>query len=138
MNDSRSPISVLSPSASREFKKNKPIPGIENVGNKFTIQKTLLDEKLKDIGAILTQAKAIQIKNPDGSLSFKMTELDPNGIFGYLGIQDQDIITSINGKPIYSLNEVMGLFGRIKNLDQLSLGIKREGTDSQQEYSIKK
>jgi len=136
--DGSSPISVMSPSQSREYKANKKISGIDNVGNKFTISKTLLDDKLKDIAAVLTQAKAIQIQNPDGSLAFKMTELDPTGIFPYLGIQDGDIITSINGKPIYNMNEVMLLFGRIKGLDNLALGIKRDGTDSNQEYSIKK
>ena len=133
-----SPISVMSPAQSRDFKANKKISGIDNVGNKFSISKTLLDEKLKDIAAVLTQARALKIQNPDGSLAFKMTELDPQGIFPYLGIQDQDIITSINGKPIYDMNEVMLLFGRIKGLDNLSLGIKREGSDSVQEYSIKK
>lgn len=133
-----SPISVMSPEQSANYKANKKISGIENVGNKFTISKVLLDEKLKDIAAVLTQAKAVQIQNPDGSLAFKMTELDPGGIFPYLGIQDGDIITSINGKPIYNMNEVMLLFGRIKGLDKLSLGIKRDGTESNQDYSIKK
>src|SRR5690606_34672947 len=98
----------------------------------------LIDEKMKDIAAILTQARAIKIQNPDGSIAFKLTEMDPEGIFPYLGLQDQDIITSINGKQIYDMNEVMGLFSKIKNLDNLSLGVKREGADSVQEYSIKK
>jgi type II secretion system protein C len=138
MQETRSPISVMSPQASKEFKANKKMSGIDNVGNKFVISKVLLDEKMKDIAAILTQARAIKIQNPDGSLAFKLTEMDPAGIFPYLGLQDQDIITSINGKAIYDINEVMGLFGRIKNLDNLQLGVKREGSDSLQEYSIKK
>ena len=133
-----SPISVMSPSQSKTFKANKKMSGIENVGNKFQIKKALLDEKMKDLQGILTQARGIPITNPDGTMSFKVVEIDPSGLFPYLGIQDGDIITSINGKPIYSLNEVMNLFGRIRNLDQLSLGIKREGTDSMQEYSIQK
>ena len=136
--ETRSPISVMSPSQSRQFKANKKMSGIDNVGNKFAIQKGLLDEKMKDIAQILTQARAIKIQNPDGTISFKLTEMDPEGLFPYLGLQDQDIITSINGKPIYDMNEVMGLFSRIKNLDNLQLGIKREGSDSVQEYSIKK
>jgi len=136
--EARSPISVMSPAQSRQYVANKKISGIENVGNKFTISKALLDEKIKDLASILTQARAVKIQNPDGSLSFKMTEMDPEGIFPYLGLQDQDIITSINGKPINDLNEVMSLFGRIKNLDNLQLGIKREGATSVQEYSIKK
>jgi acyl-CoA dehydrogenase family member 9 len=103
-----------------------------------TIKKTLLDEKMKDLQSILTQARGIPVTNPDGTMAFKIVEIDPGGIFPYLGIQDGDTITSINGKPIYSLNEVMNLFGRIRNLDQLSLGIKREGTESTQDYSIQK
>jgi type II secretory pathway component PulC len=136
--ESRSPISVMSPSKSREFKANKKIAGIENVGNKFNISKNFLDDKMKDISSILTQAKAIKIQNPDGTMSFKLTEMDPEGLFSYLGLQDQDIITSINGRPIYDMNEVMGLFGRIKNLDKLQLGVKREGSESVLDYNINK
>ena len=133
------PLSIMSPSASKTFAaQQKKMKGIENDGNKFVISKALLDEKLKDISAILTQARAIKIQNPDGTMAFKMTEMDPEGIFSYLGIQDQDIITSINGKPIADLNEIMGLFGRIKNLDALQLGVRREGAESNLEYSIKK
>jgi type II secretion system protein C len=136
--DSLAPLSVMSAAKSREFKASKKMAGIENEGNKYMISKALLDEKMKDISAILTQARAIKIQNPDGTMAFKMTEMDPQGIFPYIGLQDQDIITSINGKPIYDMNEVMGLFGRIKNLDKLQLGIKREGTDSVLDYNIKK
>src|SRR5690606_33363625 len=71
--ETTSPISVMSPSQSRQFIANKKLPGIENVGNKFTISKTLIDEKMKDIAAILTQARAIRIQNPDGTMSFKLT-----------------------------------------------------------------
>lgn len=133
-----SPIAIMSPSEGKAFRAAKKMAGIENVGNKFQIKKTLLDEKMKDLQSILTQARGIPVTNPDGTMAFKIVEIDPAGIFPYLGIQDGDTITSINGKPIYSLNEVMNLFGRIRNLDQLSLGIKREGTESTQDYSIQK
>jgi len=36
------------------------------------------------------------------------------------------------------MNEVMGLFGRIKNLDKLQLGVKREGSESVLDYNINK
>lgn len=136
--ETNSPISVMTPAQSREYIATKKLAGIENQGNKFQISKTLLDDKMKDIASILTQARAIKIQNPDGTLAFKLTEMDPQGIFPYLGLQDQDIITSINGKPIYDMNEVMGLFARIKNLDQLQLGVKREGSESVLDYNIKK
>lgn len=136
--ETRSPISIMSESQSRQFRESKKMAGIENEGNKYIISKALIDEKMKDISSILTQARAIKIQNPDGTMAFKLTEMDPQGIFTYLGLQDQDTITSINGKPIYDMNEVMGLFAKIKNLDKLQLGIKREGSDSLLDYNIKK
>lgn len=136
--ESRQPISVMSPSNANKFKQQQKIKGIENDGNKYIISKDLLDEKLKDISKVLSEARAIKIQNPDGTLAFKITEIEPGGIFSYLGIQNEDTITSINGKPITDLNEIMSLFGRIKNVDQLQLGIKREGEETQMDYQMKK
>ena len=136
--DARQPISIMAPSQANRFKQQQKIKGIENDGNKYIISKDLLDEKLKDISKVLSEARAIKIQNPDGTLSFKITEIEPGGIFSYLGIQNEDTITSINGKPITDLNEIMSLFGRIKNVDQLQLGVKREGEETQMDYQMKK
>ena len=138
MRDERQQISIMSPSQANAFKQQQKMKGIENQGNKYVIAKDLLDEKLKDISVVLTQAKAIKIQQPDGTLAFKITEIDPGGIFSFLGIQNDDIITSINGKPISDLNEVMALFGKIKNVDQLQLGVRRDGEDTQMDYQMKK
>ena len=134
----RKNLTVMSSAKGDEFKKQQKIKGIENQGNKYVIAKDLLDDKLKDIQSVLTEARAIKIQQPDGTLAFKITEIEAGGIFSYLGIQNEDIITSINGKPISDLNEVMALFGRIKNLDQLQLGVRRDGEETQMEYVMKK
>jgi type II secretory pathway component PulC len=134
----RKNISILSPTASKAYKDQmKKMQGIENVGNKFNISKTLLAEKMKDIHTILTQAEAIKIQNPDGSMSFKIVNIEPGSMFSFLGIQNQDIITSINGRPISDINEVMNVFGKLGSLSQLKLGVKREGEEQQLDYQMK-
>lgn len=135
--DSGRPISIMSAQQGNAFKAQQKIKGIDNVGNKYTISKDLLAEKLKDINQVLTQARAIKIQNPDGTLAFKITEIEPGGIFAYLGIQNDDVITSIDGRPINDLNEVMGLFGKLKTLDKLKLGIRREGEENELDYAMK-
>ncbi len=133
-----SPIAVMSPSQSKTFKQNlKKIDGIENEGNKFVIEKEFLKKKMSNIQDILTQARGIQINNPDGTISFKIVDVQPGGIFAYLGIQDNDIITQIDGQPINDLNAVMSLFGKISNIDKLGLSIKRDGVETPQEYKFK-
>ena len=134
----KSSISVMTPSQSKTFKRQQTsVKGIENEGNNFKVDKSFLQEKMSDISNILTQARGIQINNPDGSLSFKIVDIEPGGIFSYLGIQDNDVITSINGKKINDLNEVMGLFSKITTLDQLNLTVTRGGDQVPLEYKFK-
>jgi len=105
-------------------------------GNKFYIKKSLKDDMLRDIGKVLTQARAIQIKNPDGSISFKMVEIVPGSIYSMLNLKNGDIITKIDGKPIQNLNDIMSMFGRIKDISNLSLTVKRDGAEQTKEYNF--
>ncbi len=136
-NDIASPIRVMSKSQSKAYKKSlKPISGIKNDGNKFVIEKSFLQDKMKNIGQVLTEAVGTQINNPDGSISFKITNITPGSVFSYLGINDNDVITGIGGEKITDLNAVMSLFGKLKSLDQTSITVKRGGAQVTQEYKF--
>lgn len=129
---------VLSPSKSRQRTKSlKKIKGIENDGDNFKIERSFLKNKLSDINSILTQARGIPIHNPDGTISFKIVDIEPSGLFAYLGMENNDVISQINGEPIKELNEVMNLFANVSNLSSLNLTIKRNGEDKTQNYKIK-
>ena len=129
------PMKIISAKAGKAlFKSNNP--NIKNTGNNFKIKKTFRDSMINSMSDVLTQAKAIQITNPDGSLSFKMTEIVPGSLYSQLDIQENDIIDSINGKKIENLNELMGLLGRIKEIDQFTLGLKRNGMSENKEYGF--
>ena len=111
-------------------------PNIKNTGNSFKIKKNYRDEMVTKMSDILTQAKAIQITNPDGSLCFKMTEIVPGSIYTQLNIQESDIICNVNGRKIENLNELMGLLGRIKEIDSMQIGLKRNGMQENLDYNF--
>ncbi len=137
MERSKSPINVLSSTEGRQAlnaQNNKK--QILSDGNKFNIKKQFLNDQLKDIGSILTQARAIQITNPDGSLSFNIQEVEPGSIYSTLDIQNNDTITQINGKKIQSINQVMELFGRVRQLDKLELSVSRGGIETTRSYNF--
>lgn len=130
-------ISVMSPAQSNRYKQQqKKVQGISNNGNNFKIKKSLLNEQLKDLSVLLTQARAIKIENPDGTLAFKLVEIEPGSIFSTLGVQNEDIITHIGGEPIRSMNEIMSLFGRLRSLSSLNLKVNRMGSDTDLKYSF--
>ena len=132
------PFKVLSSSEGKKAMAKMGGHGVKNQGNKFKISKKYLNDKLKDIGSILTQARAIQVTQPDGSLCFNIQEVEAGSIYSTLGIGNNDTICEINGKKIKSINQVMDIFGKIRNLDHLDLKIKRNGMDSILEYNLSK
>lgn len=129
-------LTILNPKAGKKLMDSTKDRNIKNEGNVYNIKKSVRDNMLSNISEVLTQARAIQIKNPDGSYSFKMTEIVPGSIYSKLGIQDGDIVTEIDGKKITNLNEIMAKFGTIKDKDHFSLGIKRNGSTETKEYNF--
>ena len=111
-------------------------PNIKVEGNKYKIDSSIRNDLLDNITDVLSQARAIQIKNSDGSISFKIVEIIPGSIYSKLNIQENDVITKINGEKIENLNEIMSLFGRIKDLKNLDLGIERDGIENDFQYSF--
>ena len=106
-------LTVLDPNeGNRVMQKQQSGEGIVNVGNTFRIKKSLRTEMLDNVSEVLTQARAVQIRNPDGTLSFRMTEIVPGSIYSKLNIQDGDIISGINGRKFTNIGELMELFGR--------------------------
>lgn len=131
------PYKILPPSQGKKLLENKDVnDNIKNEGNKYSIKKEERTKLLSNLDELLTQALAIQIKNPDGSLSFKLTEIVPGSFYTKIGIQNGDIIKSINGKPITNMNQVMGLFGKISEIDQFQLGVLRNGSLMNKEYNF--
>ena len=128
-------IQIMSKKQAKSFFKSTN-PMIKNTGNAFKIKRQFRDKMISNMSEVLTQAKAVQITNPDGSLSFKMTEVVPGSIYSQLNIQNDDIITSINGKKIENLNELMTLMGRIKEVDAFQIGLKRNGMNENLEYGF--
>lgn len=134
-NNTPSPIKVISASKGKSLFKSMN-PSIKNDGNSFKIKKNYRDQMVTKMNDILTQARAIQITNPDGTLCFKMTEVVPGSIYTQLNIQENDIVCSINGRKIDNLNELMGMLGRIKEIDAMQIGLKRNGMQENLEYSF--
>lgn len=126
-----------SKSSKAYLKKKSQQKGIKSEGNSFTIDRSLITEKMQDLSSVLTQAKATPLKNPDGTMSFKLDQVQPGGIFATLGVQDGDTITKINGKNIESVNEVMKLMGDLSSLSNVNLTITRDGTEENLDYTFK-
>ena len=130
-------VKLMDPASAQNFINNKDkVQGIKNDGNNFEINKAFMKSKLGDLNSILTQARAIPLNNPDGTLSFRIEEVDPGGVFSLLGINNGDVITRINGQAITSYNEVMGMMNQLSNLSAVNITVLRSGTETPMQYNF--
>ncbi|MCR9206474.1 MAG: PDZ domain-containing protein, partial [Halobacteriovoraceae bacterium] len=133
----RKPIKIVTePKKAKQILKDAKVTGISQSGNQFKIKKEVRQRMLENISEVLTQARAIQIKNPDGSLAFRMQEIVPGSIYSQLNIQEGDMITGINGKKITNMAELMNLFGQIDKIDHFELSLSRDGVEQNLEYDF--
>jgi hypothetical protein len=109
---------------------------IERDDHLFTIRGSQWPKDWKDMAKVLTHAKAEKIENPDGTQSFRITNIDTQGVFAALGIEEEDIIISINNRPIYDIQEVMSMLGSVSKDQTIELGLKRADQDEVLVYKI--
>ncbi|MBT3983350.1 MAG: PDZ domain-containing protein [Bacteriovoracaceae bacterium] len=136
ISQSKYKFNILDKDSGKKLMDSLTPEGIKNDGNNFDVECGFFKDKLKDLGNVLTQARGVPIQNPDGTLSFRIQEVAPDGIFSHLGIQDDDIIRKINKRKINNLNEVMNLFGKIQNMKKFSVTVDRGGIEQSLAYKI--
>ena len=127
---------IISPEKGRKLLANQKNENVIKVGNTYQIKKELKDNILNNINTILTQARAVEIKNPDGSLCFKMVDIVPGSPYSMLDIKNDDIICNINGKKIENFNSLFALFGKMRDIQNLQMVINRDGQEIPVEYNF--
>jgi len=127
---------IRDPKLAKKVLNESKMTGIKNSGNSFKIKKDVRKKMLENISEVITQARAVQIKNPDGSLCFKMQEIVPGSIYTQLGIDEGDKVCGINGKKISNVAELMNMFGQIDKIDHFELDVNKNGIDQNLEYDF--
>ena len=75
-------------------------------------------------------------KNPDGQVAgITASNLSSNPIAGLIGLQDNDVVQSVNGQTINSMEQLPQLYEKFKNERSFQVGILRNG--QQQTLTVK-
>ena len=84
------------------------------------------------------QARAVPNRDPaTGEINgFRILDMQENSIFGQLGLARMDVLRSVNGQPIDSIQKAMELYNEMKNGSKIELGIDRNGKNEVKTYDI--
>lgn len=112
--------------------------GITKTGdNSYEISRDLINSKLSDLATLTNEAKAIpNMKNGEFN-GFKLYAIRSTSIFSQIGMKNGDILQTVNGEKVDSLEKAMGLLGTLGSASSIQIGMQRRGQDVKMDYSIK-
>src|SRR5581483_3762614 len=113
-------------------------PGIRPLGeNRFLVDRRMVDSELNNPAPLFTQMRAtpnVVNGQPNG---FLLTEIQPNSVFQQIGLQDGDLLSSVNGQSVGDPIKAMGLLQSLQNSPAITLNVIRNGAPIQLYYNIR-
>lgn len=112
--------------------------GIKKVSdNKYELQRSTLESVLGNMGLLSRSARIVPEMKDGKAAGFRLFAVRPEGPFALIGMQNGDIISSINGLEITSPEKALEVYAKLKSASHLSLGMERNGQKITKEYNIR-
>ena len=89
------------------------------------VERRFLDAVLANPAALTRQARVVPTVRDGESRGFKLYGIRPGTLPKLLGFKNGDLIRSVNGVPISSLDKVMELYSSLRGVDHLELEVER-------------
>jgi general secretion pathway protein C len=125
-----------------------PVPAVEkperskakgevtDLGDHKVIDRSLLEHYADNMDDIYKNIGITEVKNGRNLEGFRLTFVRKDSPFAKLGVRRDDVIKEINGQAITSYNTALEVYKNIKNIENLSLKIKRGKEEMELEYEI--
>ncbi len=101
--------------------------------NSYRLSREDLNRATANLNSLASEARIVPDKQENG---FKIFSIRPGSIWQKIGIQNGDVIKSINGIELSSPDKALEAYGRLRNASKLSLDIVRRGKRETMEYTI--
>ncbi len=115
-----------------------PSEGVKMVSeSEFLVDEREVESALSNLNQLLTQIRIVpnfQDGKPDG---FKVFAIKPDSIFAKLGLQNGDVIRSVNGRDLSTPEKAFQVFQDLRSEKSLSVDVVRRGSPQSLRYQIR-
>jgi len=96
-----------------------------------------LQKQLQNFPALMSQARAIPHMTNGKLAGFTISEIAPGSLYQQAGLQNGDIILSVNGKRITDARQAMTMYQTLKSAAAIDLELIRAGQTRNIHYNIR-
>jgi general secretion pathway protein C len=112
--------------------------GIKKTGeHSYEIQRGTLESVLGNMSLLSRSARIVPEMRDGKAAGFRLYAVKPDGPFAKIGMQNGDVISSINGLEITSPEKALEVYAKLKSASHLSLGMESNGKKVTQDYNIR-
>ena len=102
----------------------------------FQIERSAVDSALANLDRLSRDARVVPNFQDGKSNGFKIFSIKRNSAARNLGLQNNDVITGVNGSPLTSPDKALQMYSSLQNESSISLEIIRKGEPVTMEYDI--
>ncbi len=112
--------------------------GIQRVSDtEFGISRSLVDRVLENRGALMRTARVVPQEVGGRVVGVKLYGIRRNSLLGRIGIENGDVLRSINGYDMSDPNSALEAYARLRSADHLTVAVERRGTPMSLNYNIR-
>ena len=102
-----------------------------------TIEKAFVEKLLSNPAQLTRQARIVPAVRDGETKGYKFYGIRTGSLPKLLGMKNGDLLTSVNGHQLESLDQAMDLYTKLRRASHLSVTIERKGETVQKEIDIK-
>lgn len=105
--------------------------------NRYEIHRSTLESVLGNLALLSRSARIVPEMRGGRPAGFRLFAVRPDGPFAKIGLQNGDVIASINGLEMTSPEKALEVYGKLKSASHLDLGLERNGQKVESDYIIR-
>ncbi len=112
--------------------------GISRVNDRtFTIERGLVNKLLTNQAALMRTARVIPHEEGGRVQGVKLYGIRRSSLLGRLGIQNGDMLRTINGYDMTAPDSALEAYARLRNADRITVNLTRRGQEQTIDYQIR-
>lgn len=106
--------------------------------NEFTVERSMLEKHLDDLEGLSRMGRALLHRGPDGEFDgYRLSAIRRGSLPDKLGIRNGDIIHSVNGMDLNSVQGAMQALNALQSENSLDFKVTRRGQPVDLKYSVR-
>lgn len=112
--------------------------GIRKTGEyAYDVDRATLESLLQNTNLLTASARIVPEVEDGRAAGFRLYSVRPDGPFARIGLQNGDVISSVNGLDLTSVEKAVQVYARLQSASHASLGLERNGRRVTLEYGIR-